>query len=316
MEILRTRFLKWPDYITINEPSATEQAEVNRRIARIEDELTPPTHTSRLIVDPHKNGYYRTINAALKAAPPGAYITVRPGIYQERLVLDKPITIEGEGGRDQVIVQTDNTYCLVMQTDEATVSGLGLRCVAGSKGHEFFAVDIPQGRLILHDCDITSDSLACVAIHNAATHPYIANCTIHDGKEAAVFVHDNGAGVIENCELFGNTYAGIQIDTGGNPTLRGCTIRDNRESGVYVLDNGAGLIEQCQIIGNGEAGVLIETGGDPIIRGCTITQNGLQAIQAHDGGRGTVEDCDLRGNKKGAWDTDDSSSVQRSGNKG
>jgi hypothetical protein len=61
----------------------------------------------------------------------------------------------------------------------------------------YFAVDIPQGQLVLENCDITSNSRSCVAIHGATANPVIRRCQIHDGKECGVFVYKNGTGTVE-----------------------------------------------------------------------------------------------------------------------
>ena len=82
---------------------------------------------------------------------------------------------------------------------------------AGTNNNKYSTVDIPQGKLILDDCDITSDSLSCIAIHGVAANPTIRNCQIHDGKESGVYVYNKGQGTVENCEIFANTYSQIDI---------------------------------------------------------------------------------------------------------
>ena len=43
-----------------------------------------------------------------RIAPEGR-ITVRPGIYHEGLVVEKPVSIIGEGPADQIVVECDAT---------------------------------------------------------------------------------------------------------------------------------------------------------------------------------------------------------------
>ena len=68
----------------------------------------------------------------------------------------------------------------------------------------------PKGRPLLEDCDITSDSLACVAI-NAGADPIIRRCRIHDGRASGVLVYRQGQGTLEDCDIFANAFDGVAI---------------------------------------------------------------------------------------------------------
>jgi len=55
------------------------------------------TSTPIRVVDPLYRGDYTTITEAIEAANPGDRIIVRPGLYQEGLIVEKPLEIIGEG---------------------------------------------------------------------------------------------------------------------------------------------------------------------------------------------------------------------------
>ena len=149
---------------------------------------------------------------------------VYPGLYAEALVIDKPVEIVGVGPVEDIVVEAADAPCLTMATDTAAVRGLTLRGRAGRSNNECVAVDIPHGRLALEDCRITSDSLACVAIHGATAAPAIRRCTIHDGAQAGVTVYNKGQGTIEDCDIAGHTLPGVEIWQQANPIIRRCTI--------------------------------------------------------------------------------------------
>ena len=79
---------------------------------------------------------------------------------------------------------------LQMQTDSAEVKGLTLRNRPGLANKKCSAVDIPRGQLELSDCDISSNSNACITIYGSASTPTIQRCKIHDGKEGGI--HKDG----------------------------------------------------------------------------------------------------------------------------
>jgi hypothetical protein len=247
---------------------------------------------------------FTAIGAAVGAATPGTRIVVAPGVYAEGVVLDRPVEIvaDREAGEGRVVIEATETSCLRMETGYAVVRGLVLRGRTGLEHRTRFAVDVPQGHLVLEDCDVTSDALAGVAIRGRDACPVLRRCQIRDGKGSGVFVHHGGTGTLEDCAVVGNALAGVEIGNDGNPTLRRCVILDGRGPGVYVSLGGAGTFEDCTVSGNGGAGVEIGWHGGPVLRRCRVTRNGQHAVRLYAGGGGTFEACDLSENPLGAWD--------------
>jgi nitrous oxidase accessory protein NosD len=258
-----------------------------------------PANQTTLTVSRQGAADYRSIKAASRAAPPHARILVRPGVYQEALVLDKPIELIGDGPLPEVILESTLADCILMQTDEAVVRGLTLRSRAGRENGRFYAVDVPRGRLLLENCDITSDSLACIVVHGEQANPTVRNCRIHDGKDCGVHVYDRGRGTFEGCEIHGNALSGAAIRTGGNPVFRRCLVRDGSVGGFLIYDQGEGLVEDCDIVNNEYAGVEIKQGGNPMIRRCRISRSKQgSGVHCYDRGLGTVEECEIFGNSR------------------
>lgn len=256
--------------------------------------LEPPTH----VVDPFHRGDFTTIGAAIKAAKPGDRILVRPGLYQEGLVIAKPLELLGDGAVADIVIQARDSDVLLFQTNIGRVANLTFR-QAGGTGR-WYGVDITQGRLELEGCDISSQGLSCVAIRNGAD-PRVRRNQIHDGKQSGVYVYDGGLGLLEDNDIYSNAYAGVVITTGGSPTLRRNHIHGGTQSGVLVYENGLGLLEDNDIHSNLLRGVSITTGGNPTLRRNRISGNKRQAIYVYKGGGGVVEDNDLRNNEAGPW---------------
>lgn len=76
-------------------------------------------------------------------------------------MVDKPLEIIGEGEPREVKIEATGMHALLFQTTMGRVVNLTLRQKGGG---EWFGVDIGQGRLELEGCDISSESLSCVAI--------------------------------------------------------------------------------------------------------------------------------------------------------
>lgn len=269
----------------------------------------PPTH----VVDAYHRGDFPTISAAIEAAHPGDRIRVWPGLYQERLVVTKPLEILGDGARGDIEVQSTEGSVLHFAANIGRVSNLTLRRLNGGSG-QGFAIDITQGRLELEGCDITSQSLSCVAIRNGAD-PRLRGNKIRDGAQAGVIVYAGGLGTLEDNEITGNGLSGVSIETGGDPTVRRNQIRDGRSCGVNVYDDGLGTIEDNDIVGNAFSGLEIDTGGRPTVRGNRITNNRENGVFIHKNGAGTIEDNDITSNAGTGVRLDHSSDVTIRGNR-
>jgi parallel beta-helix repeat protein len=302
----------------------------------------PPTH----VVDAYHRGDFVSVRAAVEAARPGDRILVRPGLYEESLVVDKPLEIIGDGPVEDIEIRSRERNVLEFRATIGRVANLTLRQAGGKSA----GVALLQGRLDLEGCDISSrtgssvyiidgadprlrrnrihDSLYTgVAVSNGlgtledneisgngsagvtlshGAAPVLRRNQIHDNASSGVTVYSNSLGTLEDNEISGNSSTGVAISNGAAPVLRRNQIHDNTPSGVIVYSDGLGTLEDNEITGNGR-GVEIASGGNPTVRGNKIMRNAYQGVWVHDAGKGALEDNDLTGNAGGAWLIDESS---------
>jgi len=244
------------------------------------------------VVDALHRGDYSTLTEALIAAKPGTRILVRPGLYNEGVVIDKPVEIVGDGEKADIVFEVSGKNVILFKSSMGRVANLTLRQTGGG---DWFCVNLPQGRLDLEDCDIAGQSRACVAIHEGAD-PRVRRNRIHDGKDSGVMVYANGRGTLEDNEIFGNTRAGVGISGGGNPTLRRNRIYGGKDDGVLVHTNGQGILEDNDIFGNAFAGVEIREGSNPTLRHNRIHGGNNTGVLVQKDGQGTLEANDIFGN--------------------
>jgi hypothetical protein len=250
---------------------------------------------AEVIVSKLGGGDYDTIGEAIRGARSGARILVRPAVYREALVIDKKLEIVGDGNPGEVVVESAGAPCLVMRSDYARVKGLTLRGRADGK-NDRYAVDVPQGQLILEDCDVTSEGLACLAVHGGGANPVVRNCRLHGGASAGVLVYDRGEGEFESCEIFENALAGVEVRRGGKPLLRRCKVHDCGQAGVLVHQNAEGTFDHCEVYANARSGVEIRSGANPVLKRCTLHDGGAAGVLVDELGRGRLEECDVFGN--------------------
>jgi hypothetical protein len=256
----------------------------------------PPSARAPLIVALDGSGDFLTITDAIRRAPAGSLLLVRPGIYNEGLVIDKPLEIVGDGARAEIVVRATESSCLVMRADGAAVRGLTLRGQAragGANDEGFFAVDISHGRPLLDGCDISSDSLSCVAIHNPTAAPVVRACRIHHGVDSGVYAFDGARGLVEACDIFENSNVGVALTGGAGTGLRDCRVHHGADAGIVVWNHAASAIEGCDVFANRRANVAASDGATAALRGCRVHDGENTGVFVHRGGRATLEACNL-----------------------
>ncbi|MFL6674114.1 MAG: right-handed parallel beta-helix repeat-containing protein [Massilia sp.] len=243
------------------------------------------------IVDAFHRGDYTTVKDALRAAKAGDQILVRPGLYSEGIVIDKAVEIIGDGELGEVILEAIGENTVLFQANIGRIFNLELRQMGGGQWH---TIDITQGRLDVEGCDISSHSLACVAVHDGAD-PRLRQNRIHDSTASGVYVYRNGRGTFEDNEIFDNTYAGVLIKTGGNPTFRRNRIHGNKRCGVFMSEKALGVFEENDIFANPNGGVTIKSGSNPFFRRNRIYGAGQCGVYVSQNGQGTLEGNEIFG---------------------
>ncbi len=274
------------------EVSPTTEAAQSAEPSMVASLAVAPTEPPTRTVDAMGRGDYISLVDAVVESNPGDRLMVRPGFYPGGLVLDKPLEIIGVGNRDEVVVQATGSSVILFKANMGFVRNLTLRQIGGG---DWYGIDVTQGRLVLEDCDISSQSRACVAVHDGAD-PVVRRNRIHDGKQSGILVKDNGRGTFEENEVFGNAFAGIAVREGADPVVRRNRIHDGKQGGIFVYGNGRGTFEENEVFGNALTGIEVREGGDPVVRRNRIHDEKSAGILVRGNGRGTFEENEVFGN--------------------
>ena len=252
---------------------------------------TASTKRTEIVVDAARGN---SLAKAIRGAKAGSLIRVLPGTYREALVLKRAIEVVGDGPPGSVVVETAGADCIFSTAVDARLQGLTLRQMGGG---EWYGIDIAAGSLSVVECDIASESSACVAVHNGATGTLVSN-KIHDGRASGVFVYNDGRGAFVDNDIVGNKGDGIIVKTGGAPTVSKNRIHHGMAGGIHVCDDGAGVFENNDIYGNERAGVSTRTGGAPRVSKNRICEGKSFGVHVYDDGAGVFDDNDIFDNEK------------------
>jgi len=289
-----------PDTISTSAPPTANVALPNQQAAENKTQITTnkPAIQKSFVVSADGRGDFASIGEAIKNAADNTRLLIRPGIYRESIVVDKNVELVGDGETEDVLIVGENSSCLQMLADKAILRGLTVQGRGARYGKAFFGVDVQRGESVLENCDITSDSLSCIAVHGVDANPTIKNCRVRDGADSGVYFFDNARGQIVASDVYRHRNASIAVTNGANPSIKNCRIFEGDNGGVVVWQNGAaGLIEDCEIFGHRLANVGISQHASPTFRRCKIYGSRDAGIFVHQNGYGKIEECDIFGNE-------------------
>ena len=210
----------------------------------------------RYVVGPAGTATYQTIAAAISAAPIGAAIYVRNGVYNEAITMNKRAQrLIGES-RDSVVINGGTTGTAVTVTGvNVYLENLTLMTTAG-------------GGNAYHGIDISADSVSTRRIRIRETDSDGINAIGGNGQhEDLQVLQADGYGVV----LAG----GAAYITLVNARISGAT-----NDGLLMSGNGG----HCQIIGgkfsgNGLAGLAINASDFNIVTGIQASSNTQRGVQ-------------------------------------
>jgi hypothetical protein len=207
-----------------------------------------------VVVSRGTDGQYSNIGEALRSAPEGAWILVRPGVYRECLVLTKPVEVRGDDGGG-VILESEAGSCVRSEADGATVRNLTLECRAGRSGVRCAGVDVAGGSLTVEGCRISCDSESCLRASGSSTRLSVKGCRLFGSGRAGVEVTEGARASLEDCDLSGHGFAGLFLWGGGQAEVDRSRLRDCEGFGVCALDRCRVGLRGCRLSGNERAAV-------------------------------------------------------------
>ncbi|HEY0173876.1 MAG TPA: right-handed parallel beta-helix repeat-containing protein [Pyrinomonadaceae bacterium] len=255
-----------------------------------------PADAASVVASAAGDGDYASITEALINVVPGGRVLVRPGVYEEAILLDKRVNIVGDGPRDEVIVRGVGASCLKSSAEAARVAGLTLRGAGG--GAASFAVDVLRGELVLEDCDVSSETLSCVAVHGPGAAPLIKRCRIHDGADSGLYFFDGASGAVEDCEVYGNANVGVAINGGARPVIRRSKVYGGANAGVVAWQGSDVLLEECEVYGHRLANLGVSDGAKVTARACHVHEGENSGVFVHREGEAVLEGCELYGHRE------------------
>ena len=224
------------------------------------------------IEDGTKTHPFNTITEGIDAVAPGKSVMVAEGTYNEQLIINKGVILQGAGKESTLIVGLGYTgNLIILEADYVTLTG--------------FTIDGSGGTSV----GIYFDSNSFININNNV----IQNNTSYGIK------YTNASPTIENNDIKSNDYSGIDVAAGGAGIVRNNSINSN-QYGVRTCSDASTEITHNDISNNSHTGIYCRESATPIISYNNINNNGYGVLIDYNLTWGAIVDPDIGGGNRGS----------------
>ena len=195
---------------------------------------------------------FSSIAEAIEAVTPGKSVMVAAGTYNEQLIINKSIALQGVSRDNTFITGSGLTGNLItIRANYVTITGFTINGASSTSVGIYFDnysfINI-NNNLIKNNKDY-----GISYIHSA---PIIEDNNIENNSSSGIKVAINGAGVIRNNSIVSNLH-GIRTYGDSCPEINGNNISNNN-TGIFCRESATPIISYNTISNNTGYGILID----------------------------------------------------------
>lgn len=269
-------------------------------------EAAPGPGTDRLLRVGKGDARWLSLRVALRQAPEGARVMVKPGTYHEALVVDRDLTLVAMGEPGCVIVDGGQAPAIHLKAGHLRLEGFSLRAQGGtpvlqeggslelvqvgveagpeaalvaSAGHlhlegSWFqgpGVGLRLGGVTLEATGCTFEALGGGGLEVARSRVALRGCTFRGCAFAGILAEAEADLHSEDCLFEGCGDAGVRMGLGATGTFRQATFQNNPGFGLVMARGGQAHLVACTFTTHGVAPVGLEKGAEaPGMEACEL----------------------------------------------
>ena len=196
---------------------------------------------------------FNTIAEGIVTVPPGKSVIVSAGTYNEKLIINKGIVLQGAGKESTFINGLGYAGNLItIEADNVTISGFTI------DGNNSVSVGIYFNNysFISINNNIIQNNTS-YGINYSNSSPTIENNNIKNNNYSGIEIATGGAGIIKNNSIVSNQY-GIRTCGDSSPKIIYNDISNNSNTGIYCRESATPVISYNTINNNSYCGILID----------------------------------------------------------
>lgn len=230
----------------------------------------------------HGGSDFNTIAEAIKNSGPGDVIILKAGQYDERIVLDKAVTIRGESA------DGDRKAVIIAGGFVSTSENGGIANVTIQQG-----VDVRQGTCRVENCLVEHGD--GIKVGQSAKCAIVKCCVsganlLGDG----IYFMEGAKGVITECEITNHRVNGIHLKAADVDVTQ--NVIKNCRFGIYYRKGAKGNCEDNTISDMSNHGIYVALGSAPVVVKNNISACAIQCLLVATATSGTYRENKIIGN--------------------
>jgi parallel beta-helix repeat protein len=213
-----------------------------------------------LTVDPSREGpgLFKTIQEAIDNASSGQSIFVVNGTYYETLLINKRISLVGQGRDITTIDGSQLSTVISITADNVVVSGFHVRNSSTTKGAAI-RMDRANNNLIVENN--ISDSYEGVYLSSSSNNAILSNTLANNDYCVEISASSNN--VVSNNTMT-NSLEGIGIFTSSNNIVSNNTMTHNTNDGIGIYTSSNNIVKN-NIISENSYGIVLSTSNNNVV---------------------------------------------------
>ncbi len=242
--------------------------------------LIQETSADTITVDDDPGAHYKKIQDAVDAAEDGDTIRVYEGTYNENVVVDKTLTLIGNGSANTTIDGGGSEDVVKISVDWVNITDFGITNGGG------------------------------YGISVGGDHNKITNCNALGNSDHGIYLYSADYNEITNCNASSNTKSGIYLygsytfeDYSDYNEITNCTVSYNSEHGICLKESGHNGITNCNVSYNSDDGIYLyraKAEYNDIIN-CNVSFNDGDGIYLSGADYNYIINCNAFSNKAGIY---------------
>ena len=227
-----------------------------------------------IIVDKGGGGNYTMIQAAINAANVGDTIYVWAGTYYEYIIMNKTVTLIGNGTLNTTINGGGSGNVVHITADWVNITGFTIK----NSGSSIFNSGIKFSNVkncCIYNNNVSDNGRMGICINFSSTNR-ILNNTCNSNNDYGIYLLSSPSNIIKNNYCFNNTLDAIGLQSSSNNIINNNSFSYNR-FGIELVSSSSNIISDNSILHNSH-GIDLEYSSSNIIINNTCSFNTWSGI--------------------------------------
>ena len=245
-------------------------------------------------VDDDGGAEFEEIQDAVNASKEGDIIKVYEGTYQENVIVNKTISLMGNGSANTIINGGGVGDVVNLTGDWVNLTGFTI--TGSGKSRSGMIIESDNTHIAHVNSSGNNGSGIYLRFSNSTT---IMSSTCASNTFHGIFLRASSNNTISNMDSMNNGMHGIWLSSSENNVITNTTSTNNKEDGIHLSSSSGNTISNVTCVSN-HRGVFLTDSSNNIMSNVTCTDNRILGMYIRIGSmENTILRCTCEGNKNG-----------------